>query len=114
MSNAPRQGEVWLANLDPVVGSEIRKTRPVLILTRNEFNDTPQQIVLAVPLTTTPGPRVHVRVEVPDQQPRRVSYAMPEQTRTLSRRRLVKRLGILPLDARQEIARRLRLITHQT
>jgi mRNA interferase MazF len=113
VSGAPKQGEVWLANLDPVVGGEVQKTRPVLVLTRNEFNDTPLRIVLAVPLTTTPGPKLHVRVEIPDQTPRRVSYAMPEQTRALSRHRLIKRLGELPLEPRQEIARRLRLITHQ-
>ena len=109
----PKQGEVWLADLDPVVGSEIRKRRPVVVLSRDEINRTPLRIVLAVPLTTTPGPSIHVRVEIPDQQPRRVSYAMPEQARTLSHERLTERLGTLPLEAREEIARRLRLLTTQ-
>lgn len=112
--SGPKQGEVWLADLDPVVGSEIRKRRPVLVLSRNEINDTPLRIVLAVPLTTTPGPAIHVRVEVPGQEPRRVSYAMPEQTRALSHDRLTRRLGVLPIDVREEIARRLRILTTQT
>jgi mRNA interferase MazF len=111
--SVPHQGEVWLANLDPVVGGEVRKTRPVLVLTRDEVNDTPLRIVLAVPLTTTPGTRLHVRVEVEGQVPRRVSYAMPEQVRTLSHDRLVRRLGVLPLEPREEIARRLRVLTSQ-
>lgn len=111
--SGPRQGEVWLANLDPVVGGEIRKTRPVVILTRDEVNAAPLRIVLAVPLTTTPGTKLHVRVEVDGQEPRRISYAMPEQTRALSHDRLIKRLGVLPLEPRTEIARRLQVLTLQ-
>ena len=46
-----KRGEVWLAALDPTVGSEIRKTRPCLIVSPDELN-AHLRTVLSVPLTT--------------------------------------------------------------
>ena len=44
-----KQGEVWLINLDPTVGSEIKKTRPAIIVNDNALEKLPLKIIL--PLT---------------------------------------------------------------
>ncbi len=52
MVSYPRQDEVWLiALLDPSQGSEIKKTRPCLVISPDEMNE-PLQTVLVAPMTT--------------------------------------------------------------
>ena len=46
-----KRGEVWLANLDPTIGGEIRKTRPVLVVSNNA-NNTHNQVVSILPIRT--------------------------------------------------------------
>ena len=46
-----RRHEVWLVNLDPTVGSEIRKTRPAVVVSPDELNEH-LNTVIVVPLTT--------------------------------------------------------------
>src|SRR5581483_1797977 len=49
------QGEVWLVSLDPVQGSEIRKTRPCLVVSPNEMNGHLRTVIIA-PMTTAERP----------------------------------------------------------
>lgn len=84
-----KQGEVWLAALDPTVGREIQKTRPCLIVSPDALN-AGLATVIAAPLTTgsRPAPfRVAVRFAGKD------GLILPDQLRTLDKARLVKRLG---------------------
>lgn len=46
----PKRGEVWLVNLDPVTGAEIRKTRPVVVLSTDAIRVLPLRLV--APLTS--------------------------------------------------------------
>ena len=46
-----KRGSIWLANLDPTVGSEIRKTRPVVVVS-NDVNNTNNNVVTVVPITS--------------------------------------------------------------
>jgi len=87
--DAPRRGEVWLAALDPTVGSEIQKTRPCLVVSPDELNPHLRTVIVC-PMTTgsRPAPfRVAIRFQGTD------GLVLPDQMRTLDRRRLVKRLG---------------------
>ena len=89
-----KRGEVWLCRLDPTVGSEIRKTRPCLIVSPDELNDRLQTVIVA-PLTSggRPAPfRVSVRFREVD------GLVLPDQMRALDRRRLVKRLETIEPD----------------
>jgi mRNA interferase MazF len=53
----PLRGEVWWADLDPVVGRELgRKIRPVLILSNDRVNAAPTRRVVAVPATSVRHP----------------------------------------------------------
>ena len=49
LKNFMKQGEIWLINLDPAIGAEIRKTRPAIIVNDNRIGKLPLKIV--VPLT---------------------------------------------------------------
>lgn len=86
-----RRGEVWLAALDPTVGSEIQKTRPCLIVSPDELN-THLRTVIVVPMTagSRPAPfRVAVAFAGKD------GLFLPDQMRTIDRRRLIKRLDMI-------------------
>ncbi|WP_017292493.1 type II toxin-antitoxin system PemK/MazF family toxin [Geminocystis herdmanii] len=48
----PKTGEIWLVNLEPTIGSEIRKTRPGVIVSPNETNRLLKTVIIA-PLTST-------------------------------------------------------------
>jgi mRNA interferase MazF len=49
MKDFMRQGEIWLVNLEPAVGAEIKKTRPALIINANTIGKLPLKVI--VPLT---------------------------------------------------------------
>ena len=82
--------EVWLVNLDPTIGSEIRKTRPAVIVSPDELNAHLSTVII-VPLTT--GRDSPFRVETRVQGKR--GTAAIDQLRTVDKRRLVKRLSVL-------------------
>lgn len=83
------RGEVWLVNLDPTVGSEIRKTRPAVIISPPEMHDHVRTVLIA-PMTT--GSRAApFRVEVTLQGKR--GLILLDQVRAVDKVRLVKRLG---------------------
>ncbi len=108
----PRQGEVWLTAFDPIVGGEIAKTRPSLIISVDSINASPLAISIVAPITTTPQ-EAGVRIELPQApgEPRRVSYALPYQIRTVSHNRLTRRIAVADAEVRREVARRIVLFT---
>ena len=87
----PQRGEVHLIRLDPTLGSEIRKTRPCLIVSPDELNLHLRTAVIA-PMTTG-GHAYPWRIACRFQQ--RAGFVALDQLRTVDRERLVKRLGRL-------------------
>ena len=88
-----RRSEVWLVCLDPAVGSEIRKTRPAVIVSPDVLNEHLCTVVV-VPLATGRSYpfRIPTRVQGTD------GVAAVDQIRTLDKRRLVKQIGTLDAD----------------
>ena len=86
-----KAGEIWLAQLDPTVGSEIRKTRPCVVVSPDEMNEHLRTVIVA-PMTTGSRPAAF-RVPVGFQG--KQGLIVLDQLRTLDRTRLVKRLGAL-------------------
>ena len=83
--------EVFLVNLDPTVGSEIRKTRPCVVVSPDEMNRYVRTVVVA-PLTTVGRPypsRVPVRFAGKNGQ------VVVDQLRTVDKVRLARQLGAL-------------------
>ena len=86
-----RRGDIWLVSLDPTVGSEIRKTRPCVVISPSEMNDYMRTVIVA-PMTTQgrPAPfRVSVR------HAGKNGLILLDQIRAVDRTRLVKRSGAL-------------------
>jgi mRNA interferase MazF len=84
-----RRGEVWLAELSPSRGREQRGQRPVLVVSADPFNQSPADLVIAVPFTTRArGIPTHIEVRPPDGGLRDLSFAMCEQVRALAAGRL--------------------------
>ncbi len=86
-----RRGDVYRVSLDPTTGSEIRKTRPCLILSPNELNQHLRTMIVA-PMTT--GGRAYPwRVRCRFQK--RSGFVAVDQIRAVDTGRLTKRLGRL-------------------
>ncbi len=93
--------EVWLVCLDPTVGSEIRKTRPAVIVSPDELNAA-MRTVIVVPLTTG-GSSFAFRVPTCVQG--KDGHAAVDQIRTVSKERLVKKIGTLNRSTAQKLLR---------
>jgi mRNA interferase MazF len=87
--------DVWLVTLDPKVGSEIRKTRPGLIVSPDELNAHIATVIIA-PMTTK-GRDYPTRVPCSFQG--KSGQVVLDQLRTVDKTRLVKRLGRLDVAA---------------
>jgi mRNA interferase MazF len=83
------RGEIWLAALDPTIGSEIQKTRPCVILSPPEMNEQLRTVMVA-PLTTGSRPAPS---RIPVHFQRKAGFILLEQIRTLDKSRLIRRLG---------------------
>jgi mRNA interferase MazF len=83
---------VYLADLDPVRGREIAKTRPVVVVSQDEMNRNLDTVVVC-PLTTKLHPRWRSRIQIVCA--RRKAEIAVDQIRTLSKERLGKRLDEL-------------------
>jgi mRNA interferase MazF len=91
----PLQGEIWLFDPDPVKGNEIgKKIRPGVVISHFAMNAGPSGLLFIVPLTSIDkGIESHIRINPPMGGISVPSFALCEQTRSISRSRLVKKLG---------------------
>jgi mRNA interferase MazF len=89
MAVVAKRFDVYLINLDPVIGSEIRKTRPCLIVSPDEMNRHINTVIIA-PMTTK-GRKYPTRVACKFQ--RKQGEVVLDQIRTVDKARLVRRLG---------------------
>lgn len=111
--NAPRvsRGEVWLVDLNPIRGHEQGGRRPGLIVSVDQFNEGPAELVVLVPLTTTRRwVPLHVEIRPPEGGVRGVSFAKCEDVRSVSRDRLTERWGHVSRDTMVLVEDRLRIL----
>lgn len=95
----PRRGDVYLVSLDPTRGSEIRKTRPCVVVSPDELNDHLGTFLVA-PMTTGGHPypfRIDCRFDG------KVGYVVADQLRTVDEVRMVRRLGELEIGTMGEV-----------
>jgi len=92
--NEVKRGEVYWVNLDPTVGTEIRKTRPALVVSADDMNAALPRVIIA-PLTSK-GQPLGCRPElVFDGKPARI---LLDQIRAIHKQRLSGKLGEIDLD----------------
>ena len=106
-----KRGDIYFADLDPVVGSEQGGFRPVLII-QNDLGNRFSPTVIVLPLTSKMGKtplRTHVPLLPPQGGVRKPSIILCEQVRTLEKSRLAKRLGNISADKMRQVEKALAL-----
>jgi mRNA interferase MazF len=84
-----QQYEIFLINLDPTIGHEIKKSRPCIVLSPNEMNQFIGTVIIA-PMTTK-SKSYPSRVELSFQGKK--GYIVLDQIRTVDKSRFIKKLG---------------------
>jgi mRNA interferase MazF len=85
-----KRGEVFLVTLDPTVGAEMQKTRPAVVVSPDELNLS-LSTVIVVPLTTGRSYPFRPQTRVGGKP----GVAAVDQVRTIDKRRLSRRIGVL-------------------
>ena len=98
MEVIPERGEIWWVALDPSLGSEIRKTRPCVVVSVRVLNER-RRTVIVVPLSSSPKASPPILIPITcDGQP---AVAVSDQIRAVTKERLRSRLGVV---AEEELA----------
>ena len=84
-----RRGEIWLVNLDPTIGSEIKKSRPCVVVSPAEMHDYLRTVIVA-PMTTKSRP---APFRVPVTHAGKRGLILLDQVRAVDKARLAKKLG---------------------
>jgi mRNA interferase MazF len=92
------QYQIILVNLDPTIGSEIKKTRPCVVISPNEMNKFLKTVVIA-PMTTS-SKNYPTRVEI--KHDHKTGWIVLDQIRTIDKQRIIRELGRL---TKSEISR---------
>ena len=90
--------DVFLVNLDPTIGHEIKKTRPCLIISPDEMNRNISTVIVA-PMTTK-GRKYPTRISCGFQGIK--GQIILDQIRTIDKERLVKKLGVISKAAQKK------------
>jgi len=85
------QYQIILVNLDPTLGSEIKKTRPCVVISPNEMNKFLNTVVIA-PMTTS-SKNYPTRIEI--KHDNKIGWIVLDQIRTIDKLRIIKDLGQL-------------------
>jgi len=100
VSNGVRRGDIYYADLSPVVGSEQGGMRPVLIV-QNDTGNKHSPTVIAAAITSQTGKArlpTHIELEAKSYGLTRDSVVLLEQIRTIDKRRLKERMGKLDIS----------------
>lgn len=88
----PARGEIWWVALDPTLGSEIAKTRPCVVLSRDVVNEH-RRTVVVVPLSSSPA--AHAPITIAVKCLGKTATAVVDQIRAVSKERLKSRVDTL-------------------
>lgn len=91
--------DIFLINLDPTVGSEIKKTRPCLIISPDEMNRYIKTVIVAPMTTAGKDYPTRVTCKFKDKE----GQIVLDQIRTIDKTRLVKKLGSLDPNTQVEV-----------
>ncbi len=108
-----KQFEIWIADLNPQIGTEPGKTRPVLVIQSNLLNKIPHPSTIVCPLTTQIEEeaeilRVHLKKGIANLHEN--CDIMIDQVRSIDNKRLVKRVGELPQEIISRIKENLSIV----
>jgi mRNA interferase MazF len=91
----PRRGDIYLVSFDPTIGSEIRKTRPALVI-QNDVSNRHSPVTIVAAITSKfdiPPYPTEVVIEIADSGLSQRSAVLLNQIRTVDRQCLIKKMG---------------------
>ncbi len=94
-----KQYQIILVNLEPAIGSEIKKTRPCVVISPDEMNNHLRTVVIA-PMTTS-SKNYPTRVEIKHEN--KIGWVILDQIRTIDKQRIIKYLGKLSRPEIKEV-----------
>lgn len=100
--------DVFLVNLDPTIGAEIKKTRPAVIISPDSMNLSRLKTVIIAPMTSTIKDNFPTRI-VTEFKDKKGQIAL-DQLRSIDRTRMVKKLGVIESDAQNKVLELLSII----
>ena len=106
-----KRGDIYYADLSPVIGSEQGGQRPVLILQNDTGNKFSPTVIVAAITSQTDKVRLptHIKIEAKDNGLMRKSVVLLEQVRTIDKSRLEQYVGSLPKDVMEQVDDALRV-----
>lgn len=105
-----KQYDIWLADLNPTIGSEPGKTRPVVIIQTNLLNEVHLSTIVC-PITTNVKPEAEIlRVHLKKAQLPKLSDVLVDQVRAIDNKRFIKRLGKLTSDQAAQLKENLKAV----
>jgi mRNA interferase MazF len=107
----PSRAEIWFVDLNPTKGHEQAGRRPCLVLSVDPLNHGPAEIVIVLPITST-NRRIpsQVCVKAPEGGLSNESYIKCEDIRSISKQRLIKRLGVVSVKTMAIVEDRIRIL----
>jgi len=108
-----KQKEIWLINLDPSIGAEIRKTRPCVILNDDSIGVLPLKVVAPITDYKEKYKIVPWMIQlIPDKlnNLEKISVIDVFQVRSVSEKRLIRKLGVIREDDSDEAKEALKLV----
>lgn len=108
-----KQFEIWIADLNPQIGTEAGKTRPVLIIQTNLLNQIPHPSTIICPITTNVKMDVEIlRIHLKKGQANLTDDCdvMIDQIRAIDNKRLVKKIGNFPHELIHSLRENLKIL----
>jgi mRNA interferase MazF len=105
--------EIWLADLNPQIGTEPGKTRPVVVVQTNLLNKIPHPSTIVCPLTTSVQKESEIlRVHIKKNTANLIENCdiMIDQVRAIDNKRLIKKIGELPESLAAKVMENLKII----
>jgi mRNA interferase MazF len=108
-----KQYEIWIADLNPQIGTEPGKTRPVLVIQTNLLNKIPHPSTIICPITTNVEKeadilRVHLKKGMANLNEN--CDIMVDQIRAIDNKRLLKKIGDLPSELIDKVKENINII----
>ena len=108
-----KQFEIWIADLNPKIGTEPGKTRPVLVVQTDLLNKTQHPSTIICPITTNIKKdaeilRVHISKGIANLH--QDCDIMMDQIRAIDNKRLIKKIGKLPDNLSENVSENLKII----
>jgi mRNA interferase MazF len=108
-----KQHEIWIADLNPQIGTEAGKTRPVLIIQTDLLNQIPHPSTVVCPVTTNvknDSDILRVHIKKGEANVEQNCDVMMDQIRTIDNKRLIKKVGNLPENRIESVKENLMII----